>query len=64
MILQEGFAVKRKNCIMAEDRHKVRLDMFDESDHEQYVEKCICGSGTYFGFRGAQEHAMLKIEDV
>ena len=42
----------------------MRLDNFDESDHEQHIEKCVSGSDIYFGFRGAIEHAMLKIEDV
>ena len=64
IIFQYGYAVKRKNCVKAEDRHKVRLDNFDKSDHEQHIEKCVSGSGIYFGFRGAIEHAMLKIEDV
>ena len=64
LISQDGYAVKRKNCIKAEDRHKVRLDKFDESDHNQHIEKCVVGCGVYFGFRGAKEHVMLKIEDV
>ena len=42
----------------------MRLDKFDESDHNQHIEKCVVGCGVYFGFRGAKEHAMLKIEDV
>ena len=42
----------------------MRLDIFDESDHNQHIEKCIAGSGIYFGFRGAKEHTMLKVEDV
>ena len=33
-------------------------------NHNQHIEKCISGSGIYFGFRGAKEHTMLKIEDV
>ena len=43
MIFQEGHSVKRKNCVTAEDRYKVRLDKFVESDHEQHIEKSVLG---------------------
>ena len=42
----------------------MRLDIFDESDHNQHIEKCVVGCGVYFGFRGAKEDAMLKIKDL
>ena len=61
----EGFGVRDPNCEMTEEEmEKVDLSKFDESDSRQLQIKLMVGYGSFFGFRGNEEHAMLSFSQI
>ena len=46
------------------DRKKISLAMFDESDARQHQMKILFGCGAKWGFRGQKEHWKLEVMDV
>ena len=50
--------------LLHEDRKKVQLSMFDESDPRQHQMKILFECGAKFGFRGSQEHVFLELSHV
>lgn len=64
IVEQPVFGVRKMNRVAVEDLDKVLLSKFDESIPEQHQMKCLVGCGVYFGFRGIEEHAQLRVEQI
>ena len=60
-----GYAVKDDNCEMSkEDKEKLNLSKFGESDNGQHQQKMVISFGCCFGLQGSTEHTNLTLDNI
>ena len=55
---------KNQRRLTLNNRGKISLAIFDESDPQQHLMKVLFGCGAMFGFRGSAEHTYLELSHI